>query len=274
MKIEKSIYAWPKNIQGEAIQTLIQFIDINDALHFELIWTGDEWIDCPGELFEQALTRGMPGAENWTTAPKEAFVDLFFPGALEPRFSAEQQTEIKKFLKMDLVDRVIRIAEVIHAEQLDLAGRPLIRHIFRGSPAMVPTYSQMPPDDQTNMYYASNLQQALAHPGSSKWPKVLPSDLAEWGIPRDALAIIEILTKDYSLIKYLGQERDQASYLAAVAANPMARLVKIAQAVDDANRQRILWMNQMGVTPSPSADEIYETLEAMELSDEELEWAK
>jgi hypothetical protein len=274
MKIEKSIYAWPKNIQGEDIQTLIQLIDINDALHFELIWTGDEWIDCPGELFEQALIKGMPGAENWTTAPKENFVDLLFPGALEPRFNAEQQKEIMNFLKMDLVDRVTRIAELIHAEQVDLVGRPLIRHIVRSSPAMVPTFAQMSLDDQTSMYYASNLQLALDHPGSAHWPKVLPSDLAEWGVPRDALAIIEILTKNYSLIKYLGQDRDQTSYLAAVAANPMARLVKIAQAVDDANRQRILWMNQMGVTPSPSADEIYETLDAMDLSDEELDWSQ
>jgi hypothetical protein len=274
MKIVKTLYAWPKNIQGEEIQTLIQFIDINDALHFELIWTGDEWIDCPGELFEQALIRGMPGAENWTTAPKESFVDLFFPGALEPRFNAEQQKEIKKFLKLDLVDRVTKIANLIHAEQVDLAGRPLIRHIVHSSPAMLPSFGQMPLDDQISLYYASNLQLALDHPGSSLWPKVLPSDLAEWGVPRDALAIVECLTKNYSLIKYLGQDRDQASYLAAVAANPLARLVKIAQAVADSNRQRILWMKQMGVTPSPSADEIYETLEAMDLSDEELEWAQ
>jgi hypothetical protein len=275
MKIEKSIYAWPKNIQGEEIQTLLQFIDINDALHFELIWTGDEWIDCPGELFEQALIRGMPGVENWTTAPKESFVDLFFPGALEPRFNVEQQKEIKKFLKLDIEDRVLEIATHIHAEQLDLANRPLINHILRTmeNATMMPSVEQMPLEDKINLYLGAVLHRTLDHPGSSLWPKVLPSDLAEWGIPRDVLAIVECLTKDYSLIKYLGQERDQDSYLTSVAENPLARLVKIAQVADeDANRQRILWMRRIGVSPPAGSDDSVATTLAMNLSEEELDF--
>ena len=275
MKIEKSIYAWPKNIQGEEIQTLLQFIDINDALHFELIWTGDEWIDCPGELFEQALIRGMSGAENWTTAPKESFVDLFFPGALEPRFNAEQQKEIKKFLKLDIEDRVLEIATHIHAEQLDLANRPLINHVLRTmeNATMMPSVEQMPVEDKIKLYLGAVLHKTLDHPGSSLWPKVLPSDLAEWGIPRDVLAIVECLTKDYSLIKYLGQERDQDSYLTSVAENPLARLVKIAQVADeDANRQRILWMRRIGISPPAGSDDSVATTIAMNLSEEELDF--
>ena len=274
MNIVKTLYAWPKNIEGEDIQTLLQFIDINDALHFELIWTGDEWIDCPGELFEQALIRGMPGAENWTTAPKESFVDLFFPGALEPRFNANQQKEIKKFLKLDIEDRVLEIATLVHAEELDLANRPLINHVLRTmeNATMMPSVEQMPLEDKINLYLGAVLHRTLDHPGSSLWPKVLPSDLAEWGIPRDVLAIVECLTKDYSLIKYLGQERDQDSYLTSVAENPLARLVKIAQVADqEASKGRILWMNRIGVTPETDFDDWFKTTRAMNLSEEELD---
>ncbi|MEY4275919.1 MAG: hypothetical protein RIS26_382, partial [Actinomycetota bacterium] len=40
MKIERSFIVCPRNLDGEDEQTLFQLIDINDALHFELLWVG------------------------------------------------------------------------------------------------------------------------------------------------------------------------------------------------------------------------------------------
>ena len=251
MKIERSFIVCPRNLDGEDEQTLFQLIDINDALHFELLWVGTHWVDCPGETIEQAIISRVEGIQDWTTAPKDWF-EVFFPGAMESRFNEEQQRQIDALQKLDVADRPQRIAELVHKIQKDKAGRDYIDHPKRvaQNAAALAEKLGLSETETADVIAGAWLHDVLEDSGDEAWPLTLPSDLAEWGISRNALSIAEFLTRENSFMVHLG-EKSGDEYYENMKANPQAVLVKCADIADNLNFERMEWMVEAGKTPKP-----------------------
>jgi hypothetical protein len=271
MKVEKSLIVVPRNLAGEDKQTLFQLIDVEDSLHFELLWTGTDWIDCPGESIEQAIISGVPNIQDWTTAADD-WTEAFFPGSLASRFNDKQQAAIDDFMKLEISERVVQIAKVIHEGETDPMGRDFIGHIRRTYENLeqTPAFAEFDIFDQIFTRLATWLSRTLEREASPTWPKVLPSDLAEWGASRDILSAVEFLTRDTTLMEYLGKQRDVTEFNRSIASNPLARAIRIAQIADEANRQREIWREQIG--GSIDIESLEAQIIAFSLSEDEELW--
>jgi hypothetical protein len=271
MKVEKSLIVVPRNLAGEEEQTLFQLIDVDDSLHFELLWTGTKWIDCPGDSIEQAIIGGVPNIQDWTTAADD-WTEAFFPGSLASRFNHNQQAAIDDFMKLEISERVVQIAKVIHEGETDPTGRDFIGHIRRTSENLeqTPAFAEFDIFDQIFTRLAVWLSRTLERKATPAWPKVLPSDLAQWGASRDVLSAVEFLTRDTTLMEHLGKQRDVKEFNRSITSNPLARAIRIAQIADEANRQRQIWLEQIGV--SIDIELLESQITALELSEDEEAW--
>jgi 5'(3')-deoxyribonucleotidase len=256
MKVEKSLIVVPRNLAGEDKQTLFQLIDVDNSLHFELLWTGKEWIDCPGESIEQAIIGGVPNIQDWTTSPKE-WTEGFFPGALDARFTSADPQEIENFRKLEGVELAEAIARFVHSYERDRSGNASIDQVQKivGYAQDIPSFKKLYKEVQSDVIQGAWLCRVLERRELSGLPRVLPSDLAEWGVSRDALSIVEFLMRAPSLMEHLGKSRETAAYLQDIATHSSARLVKLAQVI----------VGQFGESPS-------EILEYFELESKDRKW--
>jgi hypothetical protein len=109
----------------------------------------------------------------------------------------------------------------------------------------------------------------LEDSGDEAWPLTLPSDLAEWGISRNALSIAEFLTRETSLMVHLG-EKSGDEYYENMKENPQAVLVKCADIADNLNCERMGWMFEAGKTPNPK--KYFQALLKLDVEHEPLTW--
>lgn len=232
MKVEKSLIVVPKNLKGEDKQTLFQLIDVNDSLHFELLWTGKKWIDCPGDTIEQAIINGVEGIEDWTTAPKE-WTEGFFPSALDSRFSFQDLEQIERLKKLEGMELAESIARFVHSYERDSSGNASIDQVQKivSFAETIPSFKKLYKGVQSDVIQGAWLCRVLERRELSGLPRVLPSDLAEWGVSRDVLSIAEFLNRVPTLAEYLGQTRETSKYLQEISDHSSARLVKLAQVV-------------------------------------------
>jgi hypothetical protein len=232
MKVEKSLIVVPKNLKGEEKQTLFQLIDVNDSLHFELLWTGKKWIDCPGDTIEQAIINGAPNIQDWTTAPKD-WTESFFPGALDSRFASEEVEKIKTLKSLHGIELAEAIARFVYSQERESSGNPSIDQAQRIASFVktIPIFKTLHEDVQDDVIQGAWLCRVLELRDFRDLTTVLPSDLAEWGVSRDVLSIVEFLTRVPTLMEHLGQPRETAAYLQAIATHSSARLVKLAQVI-------------------------------------------
>jgi GTP diphosphokinase / guanosine-3',5'-bis(diphosphate) 3'-diphosphatase len=113
------------------------------------------------------------------------------------------------------VERAIEIAARAHAGQVDKAGAPYILHPLRVLLAVTTPHEQMA---------------AVLHDVVEDSPVTL-SDLADEGFPPQVLDAVKALTK------YAGETRLAAA--ARAAADPVARVVKLADNADNMDLSRI-----------------------------------
>ena len=242
MKVQKYFAVSPEMDGIPTDQALWQLIDINDAMHFELLWTGTHWVDVPGEFLEQQLINKTPGFQEWSQAPEE-WTRAFFPAALDPRFNPEQQAAIDAMLLLPLEGRPQRIAELVHQSQVDKAGLPYIGHpsrvVTNTSFYLMSDWSPFTDQKQFNDAFAAAwLHDVLEDSGDEAWPVVLPSDLVEWGVTAQALGAIELCTREATFAKFMGSQHDETSYYENINTVPLARLVKLADMADNCNQKR------------------------------------
>lgn len=275
MKVQKYFAVSPKMEGIPTDQALWQLIDIDDALHFELLWTGSQWVDVPGEFMEQQLINKTPGFEEWSQAPEE-WTRAFFPSALEPRFNENQQAEIDKMLELPRNQRAQRIAELVHQAQVDKAERPYIEHPERVQLntflyVISPWCAITEESEFQDAYDAAWLHDVIEDSGDEAWPPVFPSDLVEWGISRDALAAIELLTREGSFQRFRGIKHNAVEYYQNINDNPIARIVKLADMADNANVERNALLERQG-KPSRADKYIKAFAEHFSPSEEEVAW--
>lgn len=116
---------------------------------------------------------------------------------------------------MATLERAIELAAAAHAGQVDKAGQPYILHPLRVMLRVTSEYERMA---------------AVLHDAVEDTP-VTPAQLTEAGFPAEVVAAIEALTKRP------GESRMQAATRAA--ANPIARIVKLADNAENMDLGRI-----------------------------------
>jgi len=116
---------------------------------------------------------------------------------------------------MATLERAIELAAAAHAGQVDKAGQPYILHPLRVMLRVTSEYERMA---------------AVLHDAVEDTPVTL-AQLTEAGFPAEVVAAIEALTKRP------GESRMQAAKRAA--ANPIARIVKLADNAENMDLGRI-----------------------------------
>jgi 5'(3')-deoxyribonucleotidase len=158
----------------------------------------------------------------------------------------DQKLEIEKLLQLPVVDRPRRIAELVHRIQVDKAGRAYIDHPRRVAENVqqFPGFDRLPSQEQSDAVAAAWLHDVIEDSGDEAWPKVTQADLVGWGISERAAEIAELLTRNDDVTDDI--------YYARIKADPLARLVKIADIVDNCNEQRIAWVVAAGGKRNPA----------------------
>ena len=157
----------------------------------------------------------------------------------------DQKLEIEKLLLLPVVDRPRRIAELVHRIQVDKAGRAYIDHPRRVAENVqqLPGFDHLPSQEQADAVAAAWLHDVIEDSGDEAWPKVTQADLLDWGITVRAAEIAELLTRK--------DDVTDDTYYARIKADPLARMVKIADITDNCNEQRIDWVVAAGGKRKP-----------------------
>lgn len=113
------------------------------------------------------------------------------------------------------LDEAIQVARRAHEGQLDKSGRPYIAHPLRVMGTVSGEHERM----------AAVLHDVVED------TSVTLADLTAAGCPEEVLAAVAAISKQPG--------EDQAAYLARVAANPIARLVKRADIADNMSPDRL-----------------------------------
>jgi (p)ppGpp synthase/HD superfamily hydrolase len=113
------------------------------------------------------------------------------------------------------LDEAIQFARRAHEGQLDKSGRPYISHPLRVMGSLRDEHERM----------AAVLHDVVED------TSVTLEDLRAAGCPDDVLAAVAAVSKQPG--------EDQATYLARVAANPIARAVKLADIADNMSPERL-----------------------------------
>jgi hypothetical protein len=158
----------------------------------------------------------------------------------------DQKLEIEKLLLLPVVDRPRQIAELVHRIQVDKAGRAYIDHPRRVAENVqqLPGFDHLPSQEQADAVAAAWLHDVIEDSGDEAWPKVTQADLISWGISERAAEIAELLTRKDDVTDDI--------YYARIKADPLARMVKIADITDNSNKQRVLWVQDAGGKRNPS----------------------
>lgn len=173
----------------------------------------------------------------------------------------DQKLEIDKLLQLPVVERPRRIAELVHRIQVDKAQKPYIDHPRRVAENVqhASGFEQLPQQDQHDLIAAAWLHDVVEDSGDQAWPEVTLADLADWGINERVIEIVDLLTRK--------AEVPDNAYYEKIKANSLARRVKLADITDNANKQRILWVEDAGV--SRNATRYVHALEVFELTEDE-----
>jgi hypothetical protein len=183
------------------------------------------------------------------------------------RFEESQVRSIEKLIELNPEDRSQAIAEMVHASQKDKAGAEYIGHptrvasiAVRNMNALLGRYSEQ---EIELVRQACWLHDVLEDSGENGFPTVEPADLESWGISSEVIQLVEIVTKTEVSSKSFQAD----NYYTAIKANPLARVLKIADITDNHNLYRKEALQELGV---PSKNYYYaQALDFLELDSEE-----
>ena len=152
----------------------------------------------------------------------------------------DQVAEIRKLLKLPVAKRPQRIATLVHKIQRDKAGKKYIDHPRRVVENLewLPSFHQLSDADKEIAIAAAWLHDVVEDSGDAAWPPVTYSDLLAWGIDIDAIEVVRLVTR-------VPETKGDAYYL-YIKENPIARLVKLADVMDNCNEQRAYWVENAG----------------------------
>lgn len=184
--------------------------------------------------------------------------------------NVDQLAKIEEMLQLPVGERAERIARLVHDDQVDKALRPYIDHPRRVSENVqqLAQINNLSDQQTSHLVAAAWLHDVIEDSGQNSWPKVSDSDLVNWGIPPEVVELVVLLTRSESPSSNRNAEDDR--YYQRLKANDLARLAKIADMADNCNRQRVKWLQDLGV--SSKVAKYLPALEKFELTQEEQIW--
>lgn len=140
------------------------------------------------------------------------------------------------YLKKGQVALAKFIAQHVHAQQRDKAGKPYISHLARVVENLLamPDFDAFEPDFQEAAIVCAWLHDVLEDSGLNGFTKVTADDLRTFGISELAIGMVSFLTRPESK-----SPEDQAFYYEQISGYRPARYVKWSDIADNLNEVRL-----------------------------------
>lgn len=140
------------------------------------------------------------------------------------------------YLKKGQVALAQFIAEHVHAQQTDKAGKPYISHPARVVENLLamPDFDVFEPDFQEAAIVCAWLHDVLEDSGSNGFTKVTAEDLRTFGISELAIGMVSLLTRPESV-----SPASQSRYYEEISGYRPARFVKWSDIADNLNEVRL-----------------------------------
>jgi hypothetical protein len=155
------------------------------------------------------------------------------------KFTAQQQSLISSISSMELSDKAQAIAEMVHAIQVDKAGEPYIGHPRRvavnATRAMHALQRKYSVEEVEVVRQASWLHDVVEDSGQNGFPDVTLEDLGVWGISKEVLVLVALVTKTEPKAEIVAED----NYYQAIKKSKLGRALKIADLTDNCNLQRV-----------------------------------
>jgi hypothetical protein len=146
---------------------------------------------------------------------------------------------ISSISSTELSDKAQSIAEMVHAIQEDKAGEPYIGHPRRvaanATRAMHALQRKYSVEEVEVVRQASWLHDVVEDSGQNGFPEVTLEDLEAWGISRQVLVLIALVTKTEPKAEIVAED----NYYQAIKKSKLGRALKIADLTDNCNLQRV-----------------------------------
>jgi len=171
---------------------------------------------------------------------------------MKNQFSEEHISLIESIRTLELSERAQAIAEMVHVNQKDKAGEPYIGHPRRVASIAVRNMralkGRFTEQEIELVRQACWLHDVLEDSGENGFPKVLSSDLEAWGMSKDVVELVEVVTKTEPSTNPIYEDK----YYIAIKANPLARALKIADITDNHNLDRYEALQELGIASKNS----------------------
>jgi len=163
------------------------------------------------------------------------------------RFNKTQQKKLDAMLTLPVGQRAEAIAKMVHAKQKDKAQAPYIGHPRRVSAIAVRNMRALKDrftEKQVELVrQASWLHDVLEDSGKNGFPRILATDLKEWGIAVNVIRLVVLVTKT----KPSPNSPSGDPYYSKIKDNPLARALKIADITDNHNLDRKEALQALGI---------------------------
>jgi (p)ppGpp synthase/HD superfamily hydrolase len=165
------------------------------------------------------------------------------------------------------VDFAEYISGAVHALQLDKAGKPYSGHPRRvlENARSLAAYNKLSVEDKSSVTSAAWLHDVVEDSGTNGFPHVNLGHLFGERIEVPTLDVVELLTRREKV-----STQSLMDYYMAIADNPLAKIVKLADIADNLNEHRL------GLLPDETQVRLREkyahALDAVSATDDERQW--
>ena len=162
-------------------------------------------------------------------------------------------------------EKALALCEEVHATQVDKAGMPYAEHPIRvaGIAQTHPGFALLPAREREAVLCAAYLHDVIEDSPEQPSGAVTAEDLLHQGFPPQVVDLVVLLTRD-------SIDGKTDVYYERIKANPLARVVKLADIADNRNRFRQGLLRTQGLTPNEA--KYLHALDVLGLTHAESEW--
>ncbi|MEN9966786.1 MAG: hypothetical protein RL036_19 [Actinomycetota bacterium] len=159
------------------------------------------------------------------------------------------------------------ISGAAHAFQLDKAGKPYAGHPRRVATNVKshPNFEALSQSEKSTVVSAAWLHDVVEDSGTNGFPRIGFGFLFGKRIEPESLRVIELLTRPEDT-----SPQAQDAYCQAISANPLAKMVKLADIADNLNEQRLALLPKE--TQDKAREKYAHALDALEATTSERAW--
>ena len=165
---------------------------------------------------------------------------------------------------MNRVQLALEIATKAHEGQTDKLGKNYIDHPKRVHRNLLanPNFKKLDPTTREDLEVAALLHDVVEDSGKNGSERYTVQDLLSQNFTPRSIELVQLLTRSKSV--------PDDDYYAAIQANPLARLVKLADIADNLNKRRV---KHLDIETANRLGAKYEhALEIIEMDEDEAAW--